>query len=65
MEVITINTRRIKFTNEEYEILRKAKKILDDFNAECSEGTCADDAASMLDRFLSEDIPGGYYTEVM
>lgn len=65
MEVITINTRRIKFTNEEYEILRKAKKILDDFNAECSEGTCADDAASMLDQFLSEDIPGGYYTEVM
>lgn len=49
MEVITINTRRIKFTNEEYEILRKAKKILDDFNTECSEGTCADVAASMLD----------------
>lgn len=66
METITIYTQQIILTDDELNTLRKAKLILDDFNAECSEGTCADDAAEMLDQFLNEDLRGGNtYTEVM
>lgn len=66
METVHINTRRITFTEDEINTLRKAKRILDDFNTECSEGTCADDAAEMLDQFLNDDLRGGTtYTEVM
>lgn len=66
METMTIHANRITLTDDELNTLRKAKLILDDFNAECSEGTCADDAAEMLDQFLNEDLRGGNtYTEVM
>lgn len=66
MEVIRISTRRIVFTEDELNILQEAKRILDDFNTECGEGTCADDAAEMLGQFLNDDLRDGYtYTEVM
>lgn len=66
METMTIYTQRIILTDDELNTLRKAKQILDDFNAECSEGTCADDAAEMLNQFLNEDLRGSNtYTEVM
>lgn len=66
METMTIQTNRITLTDDELNTLRKAKRILDDFSAECSESTCADDAAELLDQFLSDDLRGGNtYTEVM
>ena len=65
MEVIRISAHRIIFTEDELNILQKAKQILDDFNTECGEGTYADDAAALLGQFLGEDIPGGYYTELI
>lgn len=66
MEVIRISARRIVFTEDELNILQKAKQILDDFNTECGEHTCADDAAEMLGQFLNDDLRDGYtYTEAM
>lgn len=66
MEVIRISARRIVFTEDELNILQKAKQILDDFNSECGENTCADDAAEMLGQFLNDDLRDGYtYIEAM
>lgn len=66
METMAIHTQRITLTDDELNTLRKAKRILDDFNSVCNEGTCADDAAEMLDQFLNDDLRGGNtYTEVM
>ena len=65
METVTIHANRITLTDDELNTLPKAKLILDDFNAECSEGFHYA-AAEMLDQFLNEDLRGGNtYIEMM
>ena len=65
MENVTIRANRITLTDDELDTLRKAKLILDDFNAECSEGFLYA-AADMLDQFLNEDLRGGNtYIEII
>ena len=58
MENVTIRANQITLTDDELDTLRKAKLILDDFNAECGEGFLYD-VVDRLDQFLNEDLRGG------
>lgn len=64
MTVTEITSKKIELTAEEFSILTKAKKILEDFTDEVCE-TYADEALSYLTNFLEEDIPDANFIVIV
>lgn len=60
MNVIRVNTKEIRLSEEEMATLRKALKILDAFT-DAAGSTYGEDAKECLESFLNEDVPGGVY----